>query len=398
MKNFSFWKFRKLNKPFFTIALFGMVLLLSACGGVRQAGSWPAISATNSHVYVAFSSNVVSLDVENEQEVWRFQGEGAVEFYAPPLIVPEDGTVYLADFGRSGSLLSGGGLIVSMYALEDGTANPPQTRWIKEDVTDGRIVAGLHLDDNVIFTGSSNNRIVAVSKSTGDAIWEASTENAVWSAPSKLGETVFVSSLDRNIYALDASDGSEKWTHTLNGAGSGSAVVSNDGKRVYVGSLGGEVIALDVNDGSDIWSAKATEIPTGYELIWGAPVEIENAVVFADLAGNVFAVDAQSGNTMWESSVTGSVIGDVVVSGSTILIASGIDETQEGYLTAFSVDGEQLWETKTTASINTSPAVMGEGGQVAVVYGSIEDDIPLGVDIVDVNDGSITWTWTLVEE
>ena len=368
-----------------------MVILLSACGGARQAGSWPAISATDSHVYVSFSSDVVSLDVANQSEAWRFQGEGAVEFYAPPLVVPETETVYLADFGRSGSLLSGGGLIVSMYALEDGTTNPPNTRWIKEDVTDGRIVAGLHLDGDVIFTGSSNNRIVAVSRQTGDALWEASTENAVWSAPAKLDDTVFVTSIDRNIYAVDASDGSEKWTHTLNGAGSGSAVVSADGDLVYAGSFGGEVIALNIADGSDAWSAQASD------WIWGAPVELNGVLFYADISGNVYAVDSKTGNSLWNASVNEPVIGDIVVSGDTILVASGNEETLVGHLTAFSVDGDQLWDRQTTANINSSPAVMGDSGQVAVVYGSIENDVPLGVDIIDVSDGTISWTWAFSE-
>ncbi len=391
MKNISFLKNSILNKPFFTIMLFGMVILLSACSGARQAGSWPSVSATDSHVYVTFSTDVVSLDVDNQEEAWRFAGEGRVEFYSPPLVVPEEETVYLADFGRNGSLLTGGGLIVSMYALEDGTTNPPNTRWVKEDVTDGRIVAGLHLDEDVIFTGSSNNRIIAVSRSTGELIWEATTENAIWSAPAKLGDTVYVTSIDRNIYALDAADGSEKWTHTLNGAGAGSAVLSADGERVYAGSFGNEIIALSAADGSDIWKAQASD------WVWGAPVEVDGILVYGDISGNVFAVDAATGSSLWQASVNESIVGDIVVDGDTILVASGNVETQVGHITAFSTAGDELWDTKTTAHIQTSPVVMGDSNRAVLVYGDIDNDIALGVDVVDTSDGSIIWTWTLAE-
>jgi len=262
---------------------------------------------------------------------------------------------------------------------------------VKEDVTDGRIVAGLHLDGDVIFTGSSNNRIIAVSRSTGDLIWEATTENALWSAPAKQGDTVFVTSIDRNIYALNAADGTEKWTHVLNGAGAGSAVLSADGDLVYAGSFGNEIYALNAADGSDVWQATAND------WIWGAPVEINGILVYGDISGNVFAVDAGTGENVWQASVNESIVGDIVVSGETILVASGNVETQVGHITAFSADGVELWDTQTTAHIQTSPAVLGDSDRVALVYGDIDNDIPLGVDIVDTTSGSIIWKWTLAD-
>ena len=379
------------KRPLFTIILLLMVFLLSACGGARQAGNWPSVSATDSHVYVAFAGDVVSLDVANQKEAWRFQGEGAVEFYAPPEVVPEEETVYLADFGRSGGILSGGALIVSMYALEDGTSNPPITRWVKEDVIDGRIVAGLQIVDDLIFTGTSNNKIIAVSRNDGSLIWESPTENAIWSQPAGLNDTIFVTSIDRNIYAINRTDGSEKWTHTLNGAGSGSPVVSADERLVYAGSFGGEVIALNVDDGSEVWKAAADD------WVWGAPVQIDNVLIYGDVSGNVYAVDSDTGASIWQATVNDSIVGDIVADGSTILVASGNEETFVGHVTAFSIAGEELWETQTTAHIQSSPALMGDSGQLAVVFGDVTNDVTLGVNIIDTANGSIGWTWTLTE-
>ena len=276
------------GKPHLIIIALVAIFLLQACG-VQQTGNWPSISAKDSRVYVAYRQEVIALDVDDKSEAWRFQGEGSVEFYAPPAPITDGDTIYLADFGRTAGLFAGGGLIVSMYAIEDGASNPIQTQWVREDQVTGRIVSGLLIEGDTIYTGTSNNQIIAVDGTNGDLLWETPTENAIWSPPATLDGTIFVSSIDRNIYAVNQEDGSIKWTHTLNGAGAGSPVISEDQQRVYAGSFGGEIIALNVEDGSDIWKAQADD-PDFW--VWGAPVEIGNELIFGDIEGNVYAVDA----------------------------------------------------------------------------------------------------------
>jgi outer membrane protein assembly factor BamB len=368
------------------------VLFLQACA-VRQSGNWPTISAKDSKLYIAYQKDVISLDVAKKAEAWRFQGESSVEFYAPPAPVAGEDTLYLADFGRSAGIMAGGGLLVSMYSIKDGSGNPPQTQWVREDQITGRIVSGLLIEDNIIYTGTSNNQIIAVDRTNGDLLWETPTENAVWSPPASSNGTIFVSSIDRNIYAINQSDGKIKWTHTLNGAGAGSPVVSADGKRVYAGSFGGEVIALNVEDGSDIWKTQAANA----DWVWGAPVELEDELVYGDVAGNIFAVNALTGEDIWSATVDGSIVGDLIIADNAILVGSGNEETFTGAITAFSLKGEKIWSTSTGANLQSSPILLNNGTQVAAVYGSAVNEIPLGVNVIDIADGSIYWSWTLTE-
>lgn len=392
----------KSGKPHLIILVLAAIFLLQACG-IEQTGNWPTISAKDSKVYVAYQQNVIALDVAEKSESWRFEGEGSVEFYAPPAPANDIDTIYLADFGRSAGIFAGGGLIVSMYAIQDnpaGTPPTPPTLWTSpEDQLSGRIVSGLLIEEDTIYTGTSNNQIIAVNRNDGTLLWETPTENAIWGQPASLNGTIYVSSIDRNLYAVNKEDGSIKWTHTLNGAGAGSPVISADEKRVYAGSFGGEIIALDVEDGSDIWRAQASNVDSAGNAhwIWGAPVEIGDELIYGDLGGNVYAVNALTGEAIWDSKVEGSIVGDILVSGQTILVGSGQEETLKGFLTAFTLDGEQIWQTETGANLQSSPVLVNNDSQVAAVFGSGENDIVLGVNVIDVEDGSIYWTWTLAE-
>lgn len=370
-------------------------VLLSACA-VRQSGSWPSVSAKDSILYVAYAQNVIALDVESQDELWQYSGEGSVEFYAPPAPSGNEDILYLADFGRSGGLLSGGRLIVSVYALNDVQSGVPEPIWLRDDQINGRVVAGFADDGTTLYTGTSNNQIIAVDRESGDLQWSFDTENAIWSAPTILGDIVYASSIDRNIYAVNKNDGTVVWTHTLNGAGAGSPVISADQQRVYAGSFGqdfsGELIALDVADGSDIWQAKAAD------WVWAAPAEADGLLVYGDIEGNVYAVDALTGDQQWESQVNGSIVGDIVIAeDGTIIVPSGDEVTLEGFVTAFSLAGEQLWETEVGSHLQSSPALL-VGGKVAVVYADTENSIPLGVEVLNVENGSKDWTWTLSEE
>ena len=393
MNTDSFRRQVRSGKPHLILIAVTAIFFLQACA-VQQTGNWPTISAKDSKVYIAYSQDVISLDTAEKEEAWRFQGESSVEFYAPPEPAADEDTIYLADFGRSAGLFAGGGLIVSMYAIQDTSAGTPSVSWISpEDQITGRIVSGLLIEDDIIYTGTSNNQIIAVNRNDGTVLWETTTENAIWSPPASLDGTIFVSSIDRNIYAVNQSDGSIKWTHTLNGAGAGSPVVSADQQRVYAGSFGGEVIALNPEDGSDIWKTSTTNA----DWVWGAPVEIGDELIYADVDGNVYAVDAFTGEEIWNAKVVGSVVGDILVSGDTILVGAGDEETFKGSVTAFSLSGEELWRTETGANLQSSPVLLNDNSQIAVVYGSFENDIPLGVNIIDVEDGSIYWTWTYSE-
>jgi outer membrane protein assembly factor BamB len=65
-------------------------------------------------------------------------------------------------------------------------------------------------------------------------------------------DMIYVGSDDGNLYALDASDGSQQWSFTTGGDVSSSPAVV-DG-TVYVGSGDSNLYAVDASDGTEQWS------------------------------------------------------------------------------------------------------------------------------------------------
>lgn len=113
------------------------------------------------------------------------------------------------------------------------------------------------------------------------------------------------------VRAFDASDGTHQWNHRVEGyqvgaqgdierffgigAGGRPNLTVADG-RVYFGTGPHELFALDAGDGSELWSysLEAGRTDTGH-----APVVDEDTVYVANLS-TVTALDAETGRTRWQ--------------------------------------------------------------------------------------------------
>ena len=84
--------------------------------------------------------------------------------------------------------------------------------------------------------------------------WVFKCKDSVESAPAVADGLVFVSCLDKNLYALDLATGEKKWQVELGPMKASPAV---DGGRVYVGSLDGKFHAVEAKTGKKLWSFEA---------------------------------------------------------------------------------------------------------------------------------------------
>ncbi len=76
-----------------------------------------------------------------------------------------------------------------------------------------------------------------------ELLWTFEIEEGVYSSPAVLDGFIYVGSYDNYTYALDASNGNEKWQYETGGIISSSPAVS--GGMVYIGSWDNNVYALD---------------------------------------------------------------------------------------------------------------------------------------------------------
>ncbi|HUM71731.1 MAG TPA: PQQ-like beta-propeller repeat protein, partial [Chloroflexota bacterium] len=178
-----------------------------------------------------------------------------------------------------------------------------------------------------------------------------------------------LTSLDKHVYALDASTGNELWQAELAGAISAQALVNPAEKLVYVGAFDNALHALNMDTGAEEWRAEATN------WIWSAPALVDDTLYFADSSAQVFAINAASGQKLWQVSInqmneSGGVANrieidgaiqasPVVADGVVYIAAEGNDSTEEGLLVALDAEtGAEIWQRTTRAPLFTTPVIV----------------------------------------
>jgi outer membrane protein assembly factor BamB len=100
--------------------------------------------------------------------------------------------------------------------------------------------------DGTVYVGSLDTNVYAINAtgSLKSEKWPFSTNGAVYSSP-VIGPdgTLYVGSNDKNIYAIDTA-GRLKWNYSTNGAVYSSPVIGPDG-TLYVGSDDNNIYAID---------------------------------------------------------------------------------------------------------------------------------------------------------
>jgi hypothetical protein len=158
--------------------------------------------------------------------------------------------------------------------------------------------------------------------------WNYSTGGIWFSSPAIANGILYMGSLDKKLYALNADTGALKWSYTTGGPldYSSPAVALAKG-LVFVGSNNGKLYALNADTGAFKWS-----YTTGGPLVYSSPAVANGVVYVGSNDGNVYALNAVSGASLW-SAFTGSEVGSspAVVNGK-VYVGS-----KNGVLRAYSI-------------------------------------------------------------
>ena len=168
--------------------------------------------------------------------------------------------------------------------------------------------------NNTLFFSTGNDDIFALNATTGQEIWHRRIKDQDGGSLAVAGDTLFTTIYDRtssdtskyhsDMFALFTSNGSTKWHITL-GSGEASALtVSNGG--VFT-TLDNAVYVIDSETGRQIWNVKDDrylkgEIPT-----------VDNGTIYIAGADHVYAYYAENGSRKWTAQTAGSSVGPLVV-------------------------------------------------------------------------------------
>ena len=343
-------------------------LLLSSCTGVSIATSWPGVVASQDTAYVAYTPGIFAIQLSNGSLAWRFpdKADNAKQFFAPPAIA--DTLVVAGDYANN------------LYGIDAKTGTQ---KWIYSDAK-GRWIGGPLYVNNLILAPNGDNYLYALNLN-GSLQWKfTKSTHALWSQPVTDGKTVYVTSTDHKVYALQLANGQEIWSTDVGGSILNSPALNQDNSVLYAGTLGGQLVALDTAAGKVLW-----RFSTLGE-IWGSPVYDKDVIYIGNRSNTVYAIDAKTGKSIWKADVGSNVIGSgAIAQDGVIYVTEGqTSGTANGqvYDLSFS-NGQKLWSVTINGKLYTSPVIVGDKILIGVTSGD---------NLLTVLDSKGNKTWSFV--
>jgi outer membrane protein assembly factor BamB len=247
----------KVVSPKFPIALVWSVDLDDAGVGV------PPVS-DDTRAYIAFrSGHLAAHDLKDGHEVWRIDKQ-----IASPMAVA--GGLLFVSAGDAIEALRGADhaavwtiprvtTTAPLIALADWVIAVTDTEVLRVAAKDGHVVwrtpaGGVKLppavDENRVYLGANDGRVLALSLDTGEVLWEAFVPDGVTAIGAR-HEVVYVGGGDKNFHSLKNA----KDARPVRRVG---AIVTErlafDDEHVYFAAKNNVVSALDLGNGNQRWS------------------------------------------------------------------------------------------------------------------------------------------------
>lgn len=203
--------------------------------------------------------------------------------------------------------------------------------------------------NGVVYLSSINGNVYALNANTGTKLW--SSPVYLGTSPVVEKGVLYVGSEDHNVYALNAATGAKLWSYLGTGGYTSPTMVNG---ILYIGSNdnAGILYALNASTGTLLWS-QATGAPGNYDPLESSPAVANGVVYIGAYDGNVIAFNASTGAKLW-SYATGAVVqSSPAVANGVVYIGS--DDNKVYALNA--ATGVKLWSFSASNAVIGSPAV-----------------------------------------
>lgn len=281
-----------------------------------------------------------------------------------------------------------------LFGSEDGVfycLNPDGSEaWNFAQATDW-IDASAAVGDDFVVLGSWDTFVYCLNLADGSLRWGFQTGGMLIASP-VIGPdgTIYCASTDGALYALDAS-GNLRWGFITNDftAIDSSPALSADGQTLFFGSDGGTFYAINTSDGAERWAFSVEATALNDLQINSSPALLsDGAVVFGSRNGLLYCLEPDSGAVRWSyAAAEGIDASPAVTAEDAILFAA-----RDGYLYCLDANGLQRWETLVGDVFYCSPAVTAGGDVIIASYaGSTDLGAATAVAAYSITDGSTTW-------
>ena len=360
---------------------------------------WSGATVSGDSIFVgSLDGRLVGFNTTSHERLWEnsedagwLSKESQVAIYGTPVVAGD--LVYLAGYnGKVYAFLADSGVKDEVYPPE-GVLEP--------------IVGGVVASQGNIYFGCSDGKVYALDAAELRYKWDfeptewevAGFESGqkpekIWSTPTVDGETIYVTSFDKKLYALNATDGSLKWVFDeAEGVIVATPLVYEN--TIYIGSFDRHFYAVAASTGSLRWRSEVE----GGKWFWARAVAHNNVIYAPNLDGKVYILNAEDGSQVTDAVDLGSPISsDPVLVGDKVVIA-----TEEGELyfldTASYQKESHLDVRKETEEVPENvdreikaPLSTDDG----VVYIKAQTSSEDALYAVDVETGDLLWSNSLV--
>jgi outer membrane protein assembly factor BamB/tRNA A-37 threonylcarbamoyl transferase component Bud32 len=250
---------------------------------------------------------VQAWEAANGQKLWEISGAQA-DFESPeagPAV--HDGTVYVWKDAR-------------LRALEARTGEERWSYPIGDAASCGGVpVRMTHAPDGYVYI-CAGTRVLAIDVAGGHVRWHFEAPAVFLSPPTFVpgpavtGGGVYLADYLGTVYALDATDGRDRWRIATESRASAEPVLVAAG-HVHVGS-GKGLYTLDAVTGTPKWRFQA-----GGDLV-GAPVVAEGRIHFGSTDHLLYTLKADDGRLRWKLATGGEITGAPVVKDGVVYACS----------------------------------------------------------------------------
>jgi outer membrane protein assembly factor BamB len=245
------------------------------------------------------NDSVFALDLDTRVLSWAVQvgNPGYEAISASPTVY--NGTLYLS--GPQGW---------TMIALDATTG---QQKWTDPPSYNlnftTAVVTNPCYSGGLIYVGSPDGKIEAISVVTGVVQWSDTVYNLVLSSPTAADGNIYFC-LGNIVYSVDAMTGKLQWQDTTQGAIDGSPIVVNG--TLYIGDQSPHLYEMDAATGK----LKLTPSYVGAFDLNAGPTYANGIVYLGSADQHVYSVDAASGTVNWAFMMNGYSASGPCVTGS----------------------------------------------------------------------------------
>lgn len=133
----------------------------------------------------------------------------------------------------------------------------------------------------------------------GNPVWTWSTTEPITGQVIVMGSTVAIAARNGKVFAINESNGTQKWVRDLSSLILGTVAMTNN--KVIVATYEGKLYGLNITDGTIAWSY--TGATAGYQT---SPTVANGMIYIGSEDGKMHAVNADTGTALWTFQVGGT--------------------------------------------------------------------------------------------